>query len=814
MLGTGCRKKSQEVPSPDALYHEIDGQFVAGELLQAEHAAAAAEVSYAQTNPIWGARFRIELAKIRLYQGRSKDSIELLQRSLPSGVENSTLIEQNLLMSMAQARLGDSILSEQALAKAEALHPDGTLLVELLGIKGSVAIERGRLDEAEHFFQTALDKALRENAKFLQAQMLLNLGVVALPKEHYEDALDRFTRASVLARSVGAKLWLEKALGSLGWTYYRTGDFERALINMKTTAVQAEAIGASLDQVRALHNIGMIEFRLNNLAAARSSYERSLQLAESIQNPEEILGAHVALGYLLLHVEAKAAEAHILEASRLAKLRQNDTEELEPLLLEALLLIEQNKKSAAEEKLHTLVKRAGSSPWMQWEAESTLARLYATTGRDKLAHLWFQCTIDTFHRQRLSLKSVELQLPFLENGNALYLDYMEHLLREGRKDDALKILDQSRAETLAEGLGTKSAGGKGSSASLSSARALAARLHGTILVYCLRPQVSYLWAINAAREESYTLPGSATILPLVASHTQSILASKDLLAQKESTGRALYDALVKPAAGLIGHDSRVFLIGDKELSGLNFETLIPPGEQPHYWIEDVTITNANSLRLLAALGKEPRQPALPKILLIGDPVYRTADYAALPNASTEMASVAAHFTPEHRSVIAGSNASPSAYPSSAPGQFSYIHFVAHATANETNPLDSAIILSSPAGQPEGYKLYARDILDQPLHAELVTISSCYGSGLRNYSGEGLVGLAWAFLRAGSHYVIGAMWEVSDASTPQLMDHLYDELAHGRRPDAALRSAKLSLIRGGGAFRKPLYWAPFQLYSGS
>jgi CHAT domain-containing protein len=132
----------------------------------------------------------------------------------------------------------------------------------------------------------------------------------------------------------------------------------------------------------------------------------------------------------------------------------------------------------------------------------------------------------------------------------------------------------------------------------------------------------------------------------------------------------------------------------------------------------------------------------------------------------------------------------------------------------TRPLDSAVVLSSNHDDATVYKLYARDILKQNLHADLVTVSACYGSGLRNYSGEGLVGLAWAFLRAGSHHVIGAMWEVSDVSTPLLMDRLYGELARGSQPDAALRSAKLSLIHSNGVFRKPLYWAPFQLYSGA
>ena len=47
-----------------------------------------------------------------------------------------------------------------------------------------------------------------------------------------------------------------------------------------------------------------------------------------------------------------------------------------------------------------------------------------------------------------------------------------------------------------------------------------------------------------------------------------------------------------------------------------------------------------------------------------------------------------------------------------------------------------------------------------------------------------------------------------------MDRLYGELAAGKAPDLALRAAKLSLIRSSGVYRKPFYWAVFQLYAGS
>ncbi len=173
-----------------------------------------------------------------------------------------------------------------------------------------------------------------------------------------------------------------------------------------------------------------------------------------------------------------------------------------------------------------------------------------------------------------------------------------------------------------------------------------------------------------------------------------------------------------------------------------------------------------------------------------------------------------YFADSQRKVLEGKEATPSAYLGSGPERFSYVHFVTHGTASHTRPLESAVILSK---EGDSYKLYARDIVRHRLNANLVTISACNGSGTRAYSGEGLVGLSWAFLRAGAHNVIAALWEVSDASTPELMDSLYKELSQGKDPAAALRDAKLSLLHSQdpkSVFRKPFYWAPFQLYTGS
>jgi CHAT domain-containing protein len=62
-------------------------------------------------------------------------------------------------------------------------------------------------------------------------------------------------------------------------------------------------------------------------------------------------------------------------------------------------------------------------------------------------------------------------------------------------------------------------------------------------------------------------------------------------------------------------------------------------------------------------------------------------------------------------------------------------------------------------------------------------------------------------------VVAALWDVSDASTPQLVDEFYRELKKAKSPAEALRLAKLSLLHN-DPFHSPFYWAPFQLYTGS
>jgi CHAT domain-containing protein len=291
-----------------------------------------------------------------------------------------------------------------------------------------------------------------------------------------------------------------------------------------------------------------------------------------------------------------------------------------------------------------------------------------------------------------------------------------------------------------------------------------------------------------------------------------VLRSRDPLAEASADARWLYDTLVLPVQSAVPPGSRVVFVPDGALHRINPETLIAGAPAPHYWIEDVTISIAPSISVLASAPHAASGAGASRaILVIGDPLPSGPEFPRLAHASREIARISDQFAPDARTVYSGAQADRRAYLGADAARYAFIHFAAHGIANREAPLESAVVLSP---TDDASKLYARDILGIPIRADLVTISACSGAGSRTYAGEGLVGLTWAFLTSGASNVIAALWNVDDASTAALMEDLYARLARGDAPAEALRQSKLTLVRSSSAYRKPFYWAPFLTYTRS
>ena len=728
-----------------------------------------------------------------------------------------------VLKGVAHARLHHFADAERNIRLAEEAcrtSPEATC-GGVLRARGILAVQQGQPDKAGQFFEQTLDFARFHGDQFLEATALLNLGVGALQQQHYDEAIDRTDAAYRISAALDAGTIGTKALGNLGWAYYNLGEPEKSLELSLDAEKRATEVGDVIDQLSWLTNAGYVYAQLHDYVRAKRSYLDALSLARKTQGQEDIYNALRALALVSVQSgELDQARAYSDEAIGIAQKDNNRLDELYPLLVKGLIGAQANDVLVAERIFREVEQDSNGNASLKWRAEHGLARLYEGEKRADLAGREYRAALTTFEETRLSLKHSDSKLPFSTNAARIYDDYVHFLVAQGKTEDALRWADYSRARTLAEGLGLLSkdkhnhAGPPALKASEISRRA-----KGTILFYWLGEKQSYLWAITPPITRLFPLPPGTEIDSLVQRYRKGLNGPEDVLSSSED-GRALYRTLVEPAKALLARDTKVFIIPDGSLNNLNFETLVVDQPKPHYWIEDADVVNASSLRVLAAsfIHDNPRQSAgerkrTPRLLLIGNSVAPSKEYPELPRAGEQMANVARHFPASQRQVYQRDQANPSAYLAGNPETFSHIHFVAHGTASRLSPLDSAIVLSKSAVDTEPFKLYARDIVQHRLHAELVTISACYGAGSRAYSGEGLVGLAWAFLRAGAHNVIASLWEVTDASTEQLMDRFYDELDKGASPDAALRAAKLSLLHG-SAFRNPFYWAPFQLYTGS
>jgi CHAT domain-containing protein len=819
----GCNPSPRT--DPDDLYKSIYADYLHGSLEEAHSRAEAARNAYAGTgpddNPVWEVKFRLLAADILLRQGHPKAVTALLSgngASIPTAGDSA--IKWRALSGLAHWRLklleDSSRELHEARDLAESTHSEA--LADVLRSEALIARDSGLAAESLEKFQSSLKIAQHSGDQLLQAVDLIDIGFASLQARQYDQALRLLQDAADFAISIQARRQLQFALGNIGWADYNLGDFDGALTNFLAAEQLTQELGMVDKRVLWLQDAGLAEYRLDHWQQAQQYDEEALRIALSLPADDEadqIANTQTNLA-LLLYGEGKyeAAKQYGDAAAQAAHVSKDNNVIAYAIFLQGLVATRQAGTVDAESLLQS-AWRLATDPDLRADIENALGNLHAARHEVSAAELWYRRSIQTFEARRSTVRDEALRLSVFAYGDAIYRNYAEFLIQARRPNEALQLLDRSRARTLEEGLGFPDAEIAVRANEISPATELAKKLDATLLFYSLGPDNSYLWVITAHDTRLFPLARQSAIRSLLETHQRAVQRSMDPLESASGSTPALYDALIKPAAAMIPAGARVFIVPDGILRSLNFETLLVPTTHGfRYWIEDVTVTVTSSIRLLS----RPRA-ALPKstmrdLLLIGDPLQAQRDFTTLPNAATEMQHVEQHFSPDEQTVLGRSQAVPSAYSKSTPGQYRYIHFVAHGTASQLSPLDSAVILSPSPTDPADFKLYARDVMRYPLQARLVTVSACNSSGVRNYVGEGLVGLSWAFLRAGAHNVIAALWLADDAATPLLMDQLYSELKSGKNPDEALRLAKLGLIHSSSVYRKPYYWGAFQLYAGS
>jgi CHAT domain-containing protein len=766
---------------------------------------------YRASDPNWSENFTILEAQSAAWRGFSQKVVQILAPDPPDSAGVDARIRRLSLLAGANVYLHRYEDARQYLTRDDALCSlmDRPACTHALDAHWTLALETGAYAEASRFSSQEIALARRFGRPFDEARALTNLAYTRFQEERFDEAIDGLNASNEIARSLDAEDILLNNDGNLGWAYYSLGDRERAFALFQDAERRAGTLGDTQGTLLWLSTTGYVLQDSGDWRRAGDAYRQALALSRQINSTDDIVNCLEDLAHISIELgDMKAADDYLRQLDPLVTDSGNRLDALDVTLARGRMAAARRQDQLAERLFRQVQGDPASQITMRLGAEHELARLFEAEGHIEQALEMYGAALATFESARAQIKNEDSKLPYLANATPIYDDYIRLLIAQGKTEAALAAADQSRARTLAQGLGLDSGLPARHAASLHPG-AIAARAGATLLFYWLGQRQSWLWVITPQATRVFSLPARAEIARQIERYRQVLLGPEDPLAAG-GAGLALYRTLLQPAESWLPRGGNVDVLCDGELSLLNFETIPVPLPSPHYWIEEANIVSASSLLLLATAKSEESGPR--NLLLIGNAVSPGPDYPDLSNAGSEMRQIRKHFSSGQETVFEGGQANPRSYLQSAPQRFTYIDFVAHGVASSTDPLDSAIILSRMARGEDSFRLHARDIMRLPIHARLVTIAACYGGGTRFYAGEGLVGLAWAFLFAGAHNVIGALWEVSDASTPALMDAVYQGIEEGLTPRAALRRGKLALLHG--RFQHPFYWAPFQLYAGS
>ena len=758
----------------------------------------------------WLLKFQLLKAELLLTQNRSAEAEPLLEAAQALVVQFPSS-KARLLADLAELRRQAGKLDEfqSLITQARDVATETGDSAQLAWIEQRRGAFMSDFTESDRALSHALDLARGLGDEYLISGADNALGYIRIRHSRYDEAIPYFEAADQAAQKIPSKVRREKCLGNLGWCYFRLGQTERALQLYSTAEPLAAETNVLDDHHRWLANIGSIYYVKGAFDNAIAHYLRASEIAERVGN------RLYAATYLNNIARAYIDQSKWNDAEKYSKLALGmlkDTGEAGRVeaysrLNSGIIATARGQGTQAETEFHEAMALAAreEEPNVSWEAHWGLAVLYRSQKKLPAAGREYAAAIDVLDREWLALSRDESKITFRGYQAEVYQAYVGFLSEQGQKELALQVAESSRARLMAQRVESESF-------VLPHFRAeqavrLARETRTILLSYWLAPERSYLWAATAKGVSQFTLPPESQINALIEQHERAIQNLEDPLEAGSTAARELYRILIGPVEPLVRAAGAAVIVPDGRLHELNFETLVSGGARPHYWIEEATVTLTPSFTVLQS--QHGAAAHKPRLLIFGDPLPSVPEFPPLPHLNAEVREIAAAFPESDRAVYAGAQAYAERFRETGPRDFQAIHFAAHAEANEESPLNSAIILSPHNG---GYKLYAREVGDLRLEPDVVTISACRSAGAKAYSGEGLIGFAWAFLEAGARNVVAGIWNVDDAAAPRLMEEFYKQWRAGARPAAALRQAKLKLMREGGAFRKPYYWGPFEVFS--
>ncbi len=715
-------------------------------------------------------------------------------------------------------------------------------------------------DQASNYYTQGLTIGQELNQAFLIATGHLYLANLAWFQGDYQTAFQRLTQAdqqATLTNDAQIRIMVKNTRGLMYWTL---NEPEKGLFHLNEAVKLSEASNIQTELASSLNNLGLIYRQENDHHTALEKFTRAQELDESLKSLWGLGYDHRNIGISLLALgKLKEAESQFLKAEQISADIHNVTNWVKALLELGNVnhaLHQPEKALEYYQRTFDLSQKHGIKE-VEWRAAAGMGTVLREKTQTTESLAWLSKAVEVVESMRASLKIDELRNSFQNNKLDLYRDIITLLIDMNRTDDAFNYLERSRSRSFIDLLGNQKMSFKNEAdqetwAQINRLGSTLDSLRSELGSYDQPPaaiqeryqqhKVQYEEAILQVKQQNPSLSSFITVDPLNLQGVQKLLAPKVgmvsyflthdhvylwLITQQRTIFKKvpvsdqelmtlitryrqlvqhvepvdkelqkLYDWLIKPIETEISKLDVLAIIPDGPLHFLSFAAL---KHGPTYLIDDIPLFYAPSASVFQFTFAKRQAKKNDKVLAIGNPDLGNYNYN-LPLAELEAQSIKWNYP--KMDILTGAKATKEWVVDNI-SKYGIIHLAAHGEFDEFNPLLSSLWLSSP--NPENRRLTVKEVFSLELNADLVTLSACQ-TGLGKLEAGELIGLNRAFIYAGTHALVSALWRVDDLSTSVLMKHFYRNYVTLNKAKS-LRQAQLIVKKD---FPHPSYWAGFSL----
>ena len=735
-------------------------------------------------------------------------------------------------------------------------HGEAETLFEI----GLTYEKMGLFSEADRHYQQGKEIATILNNPFLLATAHLYLANTAWFQGQYQTAFQELTKAEKLADTAKDSQLTIMVKNTRGLIYWTLNDLDKGLLHLKQAMKLAEEADIQTELASSLNNLGLIYRQQHNYVASLEYFEKAKDIDVALNSQWGLGYDYRNIGISLLKLgKLQEAESNFIKAEQTSAEIKNIINWVKALLELGNVNRDLGRADKAMEyfqKTYELSKHYGIQE-VEWRAAEGIADILQQGNKLQEAFQWYATAVDIVESMRASLKIDELRNSFQSNKLDLYRETITLLVEMKRPEDAFNYLERSRSRSFIDLLGNQklTLNNSADQAALDNISELSLRIGALkaelasyetppetllkrfqetksqhdeailklkqqnpglssfvsvdplkqsdveqllepgvgLLSYMLTKEKGFVWLLQRTGTTFHEIPvKETTVVDIVTRYRQAV----QHLEPVDDELKQLYTILIQPIKSKLSGVNYLGIIPDGPLHFLSFAAL---KDEESYLVDQFPIFYSPSASVLKFTFAKRQQKKATKVLAVGNPDLGNYNYD-LPLAELEAQSIRWNYP--DMDILTGSKATKEWLVDNI-SNYGIIHLAAHGEFDEFNPLFSSLWLASE--RPDNRRLTVSEVFGLEINADLVTLSACQ-TGLGKLEAGELIGLNRAFIYAGTHALVSALWRVDDLSTSVMMKHFYRNYVTLDKAKS-LRRAQLIVKKD---FPHPSYWAGFSL----